>query len=108
MSEYTYCSDFNEALKVYNRSERHKWMIGMIDEQMDSCRYYLAQMSSPKKKQKEMCEQAKRTFRSLQALYDCAAYPSGSYHSYNSDTHSKNNEFMSDFRELEDMIRYEE
>lgn len=108
LNEYTYCSDFNEALKVYSRSERHKWMIGMADEQMDSCRYYLAQMSSPKKKQKEMCEQARLTFRALQALYDCAAYPSGSYQSYGADIHRKNDEFMMEFRKLDDMMRYTE
>lgn len=108
LDEYTYCSDFNEALRVYNRSSRHSWMLGMADEQMDSCRYYIDQLSSPSKKQKEMCEQVRVTFRALQALYDCAAYPSGSYQSYNSDTRSKNNDFMREFRILEDMMRYEE
>ena len=108
LSDFTYCSNFNEALRVYDRSSRHAWMMGMANEQMDSCRFYLAQMSSPKKKQKEICEQAKRAFRALQSVYDCADSPSGSYQSYNSDTRSKNNRFMEEFRILEDMMRYAE
>ena len=53
-------------------------------------------------------EQARLTFRALQALYDCVAYPSGSYQSYGADIHRKNDEFMMEFRKLDDMMRYTE
>ena len=103
---YTHCWDFNEALNVYFRSSRHSWMLGMIDDKMDSCQFYLDQMNSPLISQKERCEQAKETFRALRALYDCAASPSGSHWSYGSETREKNNAFLKEFRKLEDMMRY--
>ena len=108
LDDYIFCSDFNEALRYYTNGSHHEWVMDMIDEQMDSCRFYMKQLKSPKRKQKEKCQQAKSTFRALQALYDCAACPSGSYQSYGTDIRRKNDEFMMECRKLDDLYRYEE
>ena len=106
LSKYTYCWDFNEALRVYFRSGRHEWMLKMINEKMDSCQFYLDQMNSPLSSQKERCEKAREAFCALRILYDCAVSPSGSHWSYISDIREKNNDFLREFRKLEDMMRY--